>query len=268
MDLNRFRDRVIVLLITIVVSVVLLLLDSVGVVGSLYNLSSLAGVPFRLKMHEFSLQVNDIFGAFNKIATLRQENEELKESNRKFLEELSALEEYKSENEALKDQLGLEEFSFDWIIEGRVIGSDIALSNTLQINVGAYEQVEEGDIVVYGNYAIGEVKRVEKYSSKVLLITSPSSNIPVRGQINRAGGLVKGDVGPTLKMSDILPDEVIEEGEIVVTSGVESEFPAGLIIGIVSEVNSNPAFAIQEAKVEVQIDFGKLDYIYVVKGQK
>lgn len=267
MDLSRFRDRILILVIILVSSIVLLLLDSVGVVGSLYDVSSLITVPVRLELYKYSQKVNNLFGVISKISTLQQENESLRQENNELLEKVSELEECKTEIVSLQEQLGLKELSPEWILKARVIGSDIAYGSTLQINVGSYEGVEVGDVVVFGKHAVGEVKRVEKYSSKVLLITSPQSNIPVRGQTNRSVGLVKGDVGLSLKMIDILPDEKVEVEEIIVTSGVESKYPAGLIVGSVSEIESDPAYAVQEARIDVQLDFSKLDYIFVIKGQ-
>lgn len=268
MDFNKFRDRILVLLIILVGSIFLLLLDSVGVVGSLYDLSSFVSVPVRLELHRISLRVNDLLGILGKISDLQEENEELRQLNSELLEQISGYEECREENEALKEQLDLKNISSEWIVEARVIGSDIALGNTLQINVGRGDGVELGDIAVFGEYAVGKIIRVEKYTSKVLLITAPSSNIPVRGQTNRAVGLLEGEVGLTLKMTNILPDEIVEEGEIVATSGVESEYPAGFIVGVVSRVDNNPAYAIQEAHLTAQLDFAKLDYIYVIRGQK
>lgn len=268
MNLEDFKNRTLTLVIILAVSILLLLLDSVGVVSSLYDLTSVASVPARLEFRRVSLKLNDVLGIITQISTFKKENEELKRENLDLLSNLSELEEKRVENEILKEQLKLGEVGDDqWMLQARIIGSNVTYDNTLQISVGSCEGVEEGDVVVFGEYAVGVIKRVEKYSSKVLLIMSVSSNIPVRGQTNRAIGLIQGSVGLTLNMVDILPDEVIEDGEIVVTSGVDSEFPAGFIIGVVSNVDNNPANATQEAHVDVQIDFTKLDYIYVIKGQ-
>lgn len=268
MNFDDFKNRILTLVVILAVSILLLLLDSVGVVSSLYDLASIASVPIRLEFRQVSLKLNDILGVITQISTFKKENEDLKRENLDLLTQLSELEEKRLENEILKEQLKLEEIGNDqWILQARIIGTNVTYDNTLQISVGSYQGVEEGDVVVFGEYAVGVIKRVEKYSSKVLLITSVSSNIPVRGQKNRAIGLIQGSVGLTLNMVDILPDEKIEDGEIVVTSGVDNEFPAGFIIGIVSDVDNNPANATQEAHVDVQIDFTKLDYIYVIKGQ-
>jgi rod shape-determining protein MreC len=267
MNLESLKDRVFLLVVFIILSIFFLLLDSIGVIGILYDVTALITVPIRLELKSLNKEVNDIFGAIGKMSSLSKENEILREENVSLIEQSSQLEEYKYEIDILKEQLELKEKVQGKLIEARVIGSDVSLESALQLNVGRQDGVEEGDIAIFGKYAVGRVIRSEHDTSKISLITSPSSNIPVRGQTNRAVGLVKGKVGFTLKMIDILPDEKVEEGEIIVTSGVESPFPAGLIIGIVDSVNENPAFATQEADIEAQIDFSRLDYIYIMKGQ-
>lgn len=268
MDLNDFKNRILVIIVIVVVGVLFLLFDSLGIVSSLYNFSALLTVPIRLELRKFSLKVNDLIGVVTQVSVLKSQNQNLREENLELLEEVSKLEEAESENEALKEQLELEEGKREFLLEARVIRTDLAYENILQINVGSGDKVKEGDIVVFGNYAVGEVIQVESEVSKVLLITSRESKIPVRGQKNRASGLISGNVGLTLKMIDILPDEKIQEGEIVVTSGVDSPFPAGLILGKVKSKTENPAYATLEAEVDVQIDLKRLDYVYIIRGQK
>lgn len=256
------------LIVILVLSFLLLLLDSIGVVKGIYSLTSLVSVPVRLELHKLSYKVNDLLGVFAQISDFKKDNEELRVKNQELIEQLSELDELRSENDSLKQELGLEIEKEDWMVEGRVISYDLSHENVLQINVGTDDGVREGDVVIYGKYAIGIVKKADSHFSKVFLITSRASNIPVRGQKNRAVGLIQGDVGLTLNMIDILPDEKIEEGELIVTSGVNSNYPSDLIIGIVSEVDSNPANTTQEAHVEIQLDFSKLDYIFVIRGQQ
>jgi len=267
MKLSDFKQRVFILIGIVILSVLLILLDSVGFLTAFINIVSYTTIPVRIELKNFSTKVNDVIGAVSEISSLKGENGKLRQENFDLLARLSDLEEYKVENGNLKEQLKLREEIRDWILQARVLGTDIAYENVLQINVGNYNGVEKGDVVIYGDYAVGIITRVEKYSSKVTLITSTTSNIPVRGQTGRAGGLANGNVGSSLKMTDILPDEKIDIGEIIVTSGVNSQYPQGLIIGIVTNVESNPSNATYEAEIKVQLDFSKLDYIYIIKGQ-
>lgn len=267
MDLSNSRDRLIALVVIVAISIFGLLLDSIGVIGSLYDVSAAVGLPIRFELRKVSLQINDFLGAISKITDLEEENNVLREENIRLQEELAGFDECRIEQGRLREQLGILDTVETEKIQARVIGADVALQSTIQLNVGRSDGVSEGDVVTFGSYAVGEVKRVEKYSSTVLLITAPTSNVPARGQENRSIGLVAGDVGLTLKMVDILLDEEIEVGETIVTSGVDSNFPAGFIVGKVSAVEDNPAYATKEADVEVQIDFTRLDYVYVIQGQ-
>ena len=95
----------------------------------------------------------------------------------------------------------------------------------MQVNVGKKDGVEEGDILVWGNYALGVVERVNTRSSKVLTVLSPELKIPARGQKNRAKGLVQGDIGARMNMIDILPDEVYPPSLLVSTSILGTKSP-------------------------------------------
>ncbi len=267
MDIEQSRDRVIMLVGIVLLSFLLLLLDSIGTLGMLYNVAAYVSSPLKKEVRSVVIGVNDFFGTIGRIGEFKDENEYLKKENKKLTEKISNLQECRVQLEALDSQTKIKKKDRSWILESQVINIDTSVENSLQINRGSEDGVTKGDIVVFGKFAIGEVIKVNKYVSKVLLITSPSSNIPVRGQKNRALGLVKGEVGQTLKMIDILIDEKIEEGELVITSGKESHFPAGYIVGVVSEVNDNPSFATQEALITTQIDFQRLDYVYVIRGQ-
>ncbi|MBU0975350.1 MAG: rod shape-determining protein MreC [Patescibacteria group bacterium] len=268
MNLGELKNRILVIGGVIVISILFLLLDSIGAASGLYNIASIVSVPARLEIKKITIGMNDWLGVVSQVASLKRENDSLRTINRDLLQQISELEECQTENENLKKQLGIKTGKPEWTVEGRVIGNRTTQDNTIQINLGEKDGVREGDIVITGNYAIGVITRVENNISKVTLVTSPSSNIPARGQKKRAEGLVSGEVGFILRMADILPDEKIEEGEIVVTSGVNSEFPAGLILGEVTSIESNPAQATQEAFIKTQVDFTKLDYIFVIRGQE
>ncbi|MDD3647984.1 MAG: rod shape-determining protein MreC [Candidatus Dojkabacteria bacterium] len=268
MDLDELKNRFIVFGGVIVCGILLLLLDSIGAVSGLYNVVSVISVPARIEIRKISVGINDWLGVVSRVASLRNENESLKQENKEMLEKISELNECQKENDIFRNQLGPDSVKVDWMLEGRVVGDRVIQDSTIQINQGSIAGVEEGDIVISGGYAIGMVVRTDSKVSKVVLITSPSSNIPARGQKGRAEGLIIGDVGFILKMVDILPDEKIDEGEVIVTSGINSEYPVGLILGLVTSVENNPAQATQEALIKTQIDFTKLDYIFVIKGQK
>lgn len=267
MNLNDLKNRLLILTGIIVSGFLLLLFDSTGIASKLYDVSASISNPVRLTLTGVNDKFANMLGALTKITQIQEENENLRSEYQAAFEKLSELEELKAENENLKVALGIRDIVSGEVIEGRVIGVDITFSNTLLINIGTKAGVEVGDIVTVGKFAIGEVKETNSLTSKILLVSSPESRIPSRGEVNRAIGLVEGKMGKTLEMKEILPDENVDIGEIVVTSGINSSYPPGLILGKVTSVKDNPAQATKEATLELQIDLSRLDYIYVIKGQ-
>jgi len=134
------------------------------------------------------------------------------------------------------------------------------------ISSGKNQNISNHDIVIYENFAIGEITKSEDRFSFVNLVTSPSENIPAIGQTNGAKGNVSGDLGSILIMKNILPEEKIEVGEYIITSGVNSYYPYGLILGKVIRVNQNLNSATKEAEIEIIIDVEKMNNIFVIKG--
>jgi rod shape-determining protein MreC len=53
-------------------------------------------------------------------------------------------------------------------------------------------------------------------------------------------------------------------GDVVVTSGMSSLYPRGLVIGTVLEVQARPYESSLELLVEPAVDFGRLEYVFVV----
>lgn len=266
MDFNEFRNKLMVLGLIVLLGFFLLVLDSIGIAEGVYSLAATVSNPLRLEGKDIVNGVNDTLKAFSRINEIQNENSLLKSENNELREGVVNCDLDKKRFEELKKQFKASE-DFDFIKEGRVIGIDEILSKSLQINLGTREGLEKADIVIKDRYVIGEIIELKSKSADVLLISSPSVDIPVKGSENGAKGLIIGGTGTQLEMIDILPEEEIVEGEIILTSGINSKYPADLIIGEVAQISTNVSQAEKNAKVNRLIDFSDLDYIYVIKGQ-
>lgn len=245
-----------------------LLLNSIGIMKPINNVVSKLTIPIRTELHQVTININNYIGAIRRISDMKKENEDLHKANLLLLEENVANQSIKHENDELRKLLSINTKLSPFITEARVIGSDIALTSTIQIDVGSNMGINEGDIVVSGNYLVGKIIEVNDYSAKVLLSISSQSSIPSKGDINHALGLVNGNVGFTMMMTDILRDERIEVGEIVITSGYGDSYPPDLIVGTVRKVDSLPSSGTQKAEINALVDFYKLDLVYILRGQE
>ena len=57
---------------------------------------------------------------------------------------------------------------------------------------------------------------------------------------DRSIGIIEGGFGLTIRMTFIPQQEIVEIGNIIVTSGLEKNVPRGLVIGEVASVEKEP----------------------------
>ncbi len=184
--------------------------------------------------------------------SLLAENERLRKEQLLISSKLQKFETLESENERLRRLL---ESSFklsDRVVIAELLAVDLQpFRHTVIINKGKREGVFDGQPIVDASGIMGQIVHVAPFSSTVLLITDPTHAIPV--QINR-NGLRAIAVGTgqshTLQLEHLPNNADIEKGDLIVSSGLGSRFPAGYPVGIVTDITLDPAEPF--AKVMVQ----------------
>ncbi|MCA9383857.1 rod shape-determining protein MreC, partial [Candidatus Dojkabacteria bacterium] len=203
----------------------------------------------------------DFLGSFS---TIRDERDQLLEDNIVLQMQLA---EAKKENEALVALQRQEQFDLPYeLIPVRVIRSNEQEIGEVILNKGVDQGVIVGDIVVYDNYAVGEVIEVIGNISRVRLLTSPESIVPVISLDNGTKGIVEGDVTLGLRLDEIVIEDEVLEGEVIITSGVNSNYPYGLIAGRVGEIFVVESEVTKSAKLDTNIEYGNLDKLYIIKS--
>lgn len=117
-------------------------------------------------------------------------------------------------------------------------------SRKVIVNRGMQAHVAEGSAVIDNAGVIGQVLAVYPWSSEVSLITDKDHATPVEVLRNGLRAVVFGfgsndllDLRFMSTNADILP------GDILVTSGIDGIFPAGLPVAKVVKVDRNPVYA-------------------------
>jgi rod shape-determining protein MreC len=185
-----------------------------------------------------------------------------------------ALAEAEIENQRLRELV-----NFASIIEGpRMVGAQVIgrtgapLSRTFQIDKGSKDGIARGDAVVSAAGVLGQVLLVGRRASEVLLVTDASSAIDVVVQRSRARGMLRGvsDTGRyALRISDFDRLHDVNEGDVVVTSGVGAKFPVGTPVGEVSAVRYHREGLYVEADIKPFTHFDRVEEVLVLtKGDK
>lgn len=201
----------------------------------LVNASAALQQPFAYLLHGLGSKVGRYRAAFRS----SQEWEQLREQAGQTTRLQIALEEQLLENERLRALLGAKhKMRRHKTVWARVIGRRAApLASRIRINQGRTHGIAVGNPVLDDAGAVGQVIAVADWCSDVLLISSPSSAVDVVVQRTRARGLARGTGSSDhIRATDFDQLHTVQEGDVVVTSGIGANFPRGTPFGRVSRV--------------------------------
>ncbi|MEW5961771.1 MAG: rod shape-determining protein MreC [Chloroflexota bacterium] len=209
------------------------------------------------------------------LETLRARNAELEQLTNELMVENVRLREVERENELLRQLLNYTrnnpQFSYQpTTMVSRSVGRDPTnLLHFVYVEVGARDGIAKNMPVVTERGLVGRVTAVGPNSAQVLLLIDPSSAVNAIIQNSRATGLVRGNEdGITLTMERIPPNEKVNPGDIVLTSGLGGNFPDKIVVGQITEVTRRDQDMFQTARIRPTVDFGKLETMLIITSFK
>lgn len=204
---------------------------------------------------------------------LLKEKEALLAENKRLREELGRvqgesvllreeLEKLRMEIEAAKIEKRL---SFE-VIPAQVIGRDpYDWLGIVVIDRGREEGVVEGLAVVTYQGMVGRVEQVYPHHAEIRLLLSPSLALGVLIQRTRDLGVLVGN-GQGLCLLKYVPrTSQVQEGDMVITSGLGGKIPRGVVVGRVKEVRERGGDLFKEIIVEPTCDFSLLGKVFVIQ---
>lgn len=176
------------------------------------------------------------------LQTLQQDNTKLKTENLLLKARILELEHYRQEAKRLEKLLGTSAGlqSHPIQIANVIYYSQLPLSQFLVIDKGSLEGVPPQMPVIDAYGILGQTIAVTPVSSKVLLITDPDHQMPVRLRRTAQRGILSG-IGHDKVRLDFIPKESsIKAGDLIESSGLGGIFPAGYPVAEVESVHSTP----------------------------
>ena len=128
------------------------------------------------------------------------------------------------------------------------------------INVGARDGIVDGWATMDGLGLVGRISGVGENSARVVLLTASSSGIPVTVQPSGHQALVAGDNSGSPLLTFLEDDDGVRPGDRVMTSGDGGVFPAGLLVGRVTE---DPGGRL---RVRLSADYERLEFLRVLRN--
>lgn len=184
-------------------------------------------------------------------------------ANAQFNELQQRLTELESQNQRMRDILGLQSQEQQPGIPAAIVGrSSDHWWQQIVLGRGSQSGIEVGDIVRGTGGLIGRVTHVTPTTSRVLLLSDPSSRVGAMVSRSRMMGYVRGQTGDrlTLEFFDKSPD--VRKGDVIVTSPLSKLFPAGLPIGRVESINLSKSL-VPKATIELSAPISSLEWVVV-----
>lgn len=217
--------------------------------------------------------IYNFFDDFFELRDVLEENKILK-SNIERIESLEAENiELKQELKKMKEELNVDKVLSDYnYLNATVISrNSLYWYNTLTIDKGSKNDVEEGMVVVNSTGLIGKITNVSKHSADVKLITTTDTNnkisVIITNGDNNLVGVINGydyDDG-YLKVEGISNTETVSVGDMVYTSGLGGVFPSGILIGYVDSITTDVYDLAKIINVKPSAKFDNINYVTILK---
>ena len=229
-----------------------------GVVQTVVSPLRMAGAAVCAPFSGMGNIVRNLTAEEKTLSDLKAENERLSARNVE-LEEAEITARQLQELLDLKSSYNLQSTA------ARVIaGSTDSWTSSATIDKGSASGIGVGMPVVNSRGAVGQVISSAATTSTVRLLSDESSSVSAMIQSSRAQGMLRGSPDGTIYLSFIRTDNVVNPGDVVVTSGLGGVFPKGLPLGKVSSVESSPGSTYYTIVVEPFTTVANLEEVLVV----
>jgi rod shape-determining protein MreC len=186
----------------------------------------------------------------------------------RVLELQERLVELESQNQQLRELLGEGAGGAEADMMAPIIGrSADHWWQQITLGRGSQNGVEVGDIVTGAGGLVGRITNVTANTSRVLLISDPTSRVGVTVSRSRNMGYMRGQSAnrAVVEFFDKVPD--VRRGDVISTSSLSRLFPAGLPIGRVESINLNKSPA-PEAVIELSAPISYLEWVIIQSNPK
>lgn len=200
------------------------------------------------------------------VATLRQENNSLKNQVSQLQSELLAARQQLTETDILYALLDYARAKPEnKYVAASVIGRDPSpFVKYIIINHGSDDGIIKGMPVVTQQGLVGQVVAVTATAARVQLITDPGSIINVRLEKANTDGQVLGSVTGDVSLDMVNPGVSLIQGDLILTSGLGGGYPSDILIGQVLSPESSENTLFQKATVQPVVDFVNLRAVLII----
>ncbi len=203
--------------------------------------------------------------SYTDVRGAREENIELRDRVQQLTDEVNAMRERAAEYDLLRTQLALPSRASYPRLSANVIARDASRwFRRLTIDRGALDGVKLSMPVATAGGIVGRVVSVGPNWSMVQVITDKQAGVGAMLQTSRAMGEVRGLDNGRCEMKNISSSENVQEGESIVTTGLDRIYPKGLLVGVVERVEDDPNAPWHRLIIEPAAPVDRVEHVLVL----
>ncbi len=237
------------------------------IAGQLYSVSSSLRLALseRADKEELLATLKDLQAEINQIKAENARLKSIEEENKKLRQYLK----FSTKNEF--------NYILTNVISRGMFADPVSGQQSLIIDKGAADALAPGLAVVNSEgIIVGKIAEVKENTAKIYLSTGSNCKLAAAiqegqeqpGSVNKTVGIAEGELGLTIRMNFIPQAEEIKVGDTAVTSGLEKNIPAGLVIGKIVEVDKTSNEVWQRATIEPLINLDELTIVSVLRPRE
>lgn len=223
--------------------------------------------PFKMIKNKIDSahEKNNLYKKYKKLKKKSDEVNMIKASNKNLESEVKKLQDVLDLNNLLSDKVEC---------NATVVSRNIGYwYDELTIDKGKKDGVLKDMAVITSKGLIGRIIKVSNHYSTVKLLSNDNMDNKISVKISVNDGYVYGLISKydskinTYTVEGISQNVDIPEGADVVTTGMGTTFPSGLLIGKVKKITTDNFDLSKVVEVESAVNFNDIDYVTVLKRE-
>jgi len=249
-----------------------ILLSENRTLDPLQNLSLTIAAPMENGLRDVANPISGFFRGIFSRGDLVRENERLREELERLQTETAATEDAQRRLQELEEALGVKDNRPDdvFVVADVVAQDPSGIKRALAIDRGSKDGLDEGMVVLSKSGSlVGVVSLVYEEFAWFRLISDPNNAVNIAvltggEEASEARGVALGDLRSRLSLEMLPTAAQIQEGDLVITSGLGGNYPRTLLLGSVTSVEEKPQALSKRATMEPAADLLSLDTVLII----
>ena len=171
------------------------------------------------------------------------------------------------ENQRLRQMLGFRLDADYPLLPAKVIGTTGKTGQqSFVLDLGEDKGLQPGMTVVSADGLVGRIVHASGRFATGQTLADPSFRAAAMIQRSRVQGVFQWAGYESGTLIGIYLSADVKVGDVVVTSGLNSMFAAGLKIGTVTQIDDASGGLFKKIYIKAKTDFGKLEEVFVIKN--